>query len=111
MDAQNRGIDVRGYYHWSLMDNFEWAEGYGPKFGLFTVDLETYDRNPTSAVPVMEEIARTRSVSDELLEQFGGTGPLLSGARRGRIVLPRLLSVVLLLMCLRSSRPVELRLL
>ena len=39
--ARDDGVDVRGYYHWSLTDNFEWAEGFGPRFGLYSVDYAT----------------------------------------------------------------------
>ena len=42
--AKQEGIDVGGYFAWSLTDNFEWAEGYGPRFGLIHVDYETQDR-------------------------------------------------------------------
>ena len=38
------GIDIKSYYHWSLMDNFEWAEGYSMRFGLYHVDYETQTR-------------------------------------------------------------------
>ncbi|MFN7021520.1 MAG: GH1 family beta-glucosidase [Phycisphaerales bacterium] len=40
------GADIRGYFHWSLLDNFEWAEGYSQRFGLIHVDYATQQRTP-----------------------------------------------------------------
>jgi beta-glucosidase len=42
--AQHQGADVRGYLHWALLDNFEWAEGFVPRFGLIAVDYKTQER-------------------------------------------------------------------
>ncbi|KAA9166756.1 beta-glucosidase [Amycolatopsis acidicola] len=42
--AMDAGVDVRGYFVWSLLDNFEWSKGYGPRFGLVHVDYETQRR-------------------------------------------------------------------
>jgi beta-glucosidase len=44
--AKADGIPVDGYLHWTLLDNFEWTNGYGPKFGLVNVDRETFKRTP-----------------------------------------------------------------
>lgn len=42
--ARAQGADVRGYFYWSALDNFEWAEGFGPRFGLAAVDYATFHR-------------------------------------------------------------------
>jgi beta-glucosidase len=44
--AMRAGVDVRGYYVWSLLDNFEWARGYGQRFGIVRVDYDTQVRTP-----------------------------------------------------------------
>ena len=46
MRAKRDGIDVRGYFLWTLMDNFEWAKGYEPRFGIVYTDYETGERIP-----------------------------------------------------------------
>jgi len=56
------GIDVRGYFVWSLMDNFEWAHGYGPKFGLHSVDRTTFERRPKPSALWFGEVARTNAL-------------------------------------------------
>jgi beta-glucosidase len=45
-EAQKRGVEIRGYFVWSLLDNFEWACGYRPTFGLIKVDFENQKRIP-----------------------------------------------------------------
>lgn len=72
--ARKKGVDVRGYYHWSLMDNFEWSFGYGPRFGLYNVDLTTYARTPTEGATVLGEIAQLRGITTTQRAVYGGLG-------------------------------------
>jgi len=58
------GTPVRGYFHWSLLDNFEWAKGFKMRFGLFQVNYETKERKPTKAVPIYKQIATTNTVPE-----------------------------------------------
>jgi len=57
------GLDVRGYIHWSLLDNFEWALGYRPRFGLVAVDRATQQRTPKPSARWLGEVARAGRLS------------------------------------------------
>ncbi|MEM4896301.1 MAG: family 1 glycosylhydrolase, partial [Ignisphaera sp.] len=61
------GVDVKGYLHWALIDNYEWARGFGMRFGLHYVDLNIKKRYPRPSALVFKEIARNKEVVDELL--------------------------------------------
>ena len=80
--AIEAGIDVRGYFYWSLMDNFEWAEGYCPRFGLYRVDYgdPARARTPTAGAAVYRRIISEGRVPADLVESAGAYGtPTLCG--------------------------------
>jgi beta-glucosidase len=56
--AVGDGVDVRGYLHWSLLDNFEWFSGYAITFGLIGVDRSTFARTPKPSLAWLGEVAR-----------------------------------------------------
>jgi beta-glucosidase len=62
LDAIDAGVDVRGYLHWTAWDNFEWAEGYTKRFGLYAVDRSTMLRTAKASAALYAEICRTRTV-------------------------------------------------
>lgn len=47
--AMDQGVDLRGFFYWSLLDNYEWGFGYGPRFGLVHVDYQTMTRTPKAS--------------------------------------------------------------
>jgi beta-glucosidase len=57
------GADVRGYVHWSLLDNFEWMLGYRPTFGLVAVDRETFTRTPKPSLTWLGDVARRNGLA------------------------------------------------
>jgi beta-glucosidase len=57
LHAVKQGVDIKGYLYWSLMDNFEWLEGWGPRFGLYQVDFETLERKETPACRYFRNVA------------------------------------------------------
>lgn len=73
---RTEGTDIRGYYHWSLLDNFEWLSGYTPRFGLYRVDRTTMERTPTEAATVYARIADRRLLTPADKATYGGSGPL-----------------------------------
>ena len=57
------GVRIEGYTYWSLLDNFEWALGYGPKFGLHSVDRDTFERTPKPSAAWFSEVVRTNALA------------------------------------------------
>jgi len=62
LDAVAEGIDVRGYTYWSLLDNFEWAFGYKPRFGIVSVDRETFARTAKPSAAWLASVAAANAL-------------------------------------------------
>lgn len=58
--ARDRGVDLRGYFVWSLFDNFEWGYGYSKRFGIVRVDYDTLVRTPKASARFVADLIRTR---------------------------------------------------
>ena len=68
--AANFNWPVMGYFHWSLVDNFEWERGWTQRFGLWELDVDTQARRKRSSVDLYAAICRDNALSSDLIEQF-----------------------------------------
>jgi len=62
---------VAGYFYWTLVDNFEWAEGYTPRFGLFANDPDTQRRRERPSALAYRAIASGNGLPDDLAARYG----------------------------------------
>ena len=70
--ARQHGADVRGYFHWSLIDNFEWAEGFDARFGLVKIDYKDgFRRTPRPSAALYSRIIRHNGLDEELAGKYG----------------------------------------
>jgi len=63
-DAIDAGVDIRGYYQWSLVDNFEWALGYDKRFGLVHIDFDTLARTPRDSAYWYRDVIRRNGLGE-----------------------------------------------
>jgi len=57
-------IDIRGYFHWSLTDNYEWAKGFSMKFGLYAVNLENKNRIKRKSANMYKKIIENQEITE-----------------------------------------------
>ena len=60
--AIGEGVDVKGYLHWSLIDNFEWADGFKPRFGLYEINYQTYERIARPSAQFYADICKNNRI-------------------------------------------------
>jgi beta-glucosidase len=70
--AMADGVDVRGYFHWSLLDNFDWQYGFAPRYGLLSVDYGSpaRTRTLTTGAQVYQQIIQAGRVTQAILAQW-----------------------------------------
>lgn len=73
--AIEQGADVRGYFHWSLVDNFEWAEGWSTRFGLLGLDRDTQVRTPRESAELYGQICRANAIPDRVAKREHPSDP------------------------------------
>ncbi len=64
------GIDIQRYYHWTLLDNFEWAEGNSARFGLYHNNFDTQERTLRKSGAFYAEICKKRAVDEDMMKRY-----------------------------------------
>jgi beta-glucosidase len=68
--AISEGIPVRGFFHWTLADNFEWNEGWSARFGLIELDQHTQERTPRGSASMYGEICRANAITESIVARY-----------------------------------------
>jgi beta-glucosidase len=69
--AIKSGVPVKGFFYWSLLDNFEWHRGFDPRFGLIEIDYKTQKRTPRASAYLYSEIIKDNGISHDLMKFLG----------------------------------------
>jgi beta-glucosidase len=80
------GLDLRGYFHWSLLDNFEWNEGWTLRFGLYELNPRTQERTARPSAALYRDIIQKNGLNDEQLSRYSdppvSSSPVLASSDR-----------------------------
>ena len=68
--AVNFNYPIEGYFHWTLVDNFEWHQGWTQRFGLWELDIETQKRTKRASGELFEDICKENGLSSEMVERY-----------------------------------------
>jgi beta-glucosidase len=68
--AVNLSLPIKGYFHWSLVDNFEWERGWGHRFGLWELDVATQARRKRPSADLYAEICRENGLTSEMVARY-----------------------------------------
>ena len=68
--AIGEGVDVKGYLHWSLMDNFEWDKGFWPRFGLLEIDYKTLERKVRPSANFYRDICVANEITEDIVSKY-----------------------------------------
>jgi len=69
-EGMKEGVDVRGYVVWSLMDNFDWIEGYNLNFGLYAVDRKTQERTLKPGTEFFVDVIKAHNTKEKKKEKL-----------------------------------------